>query len=207
MDTSLTRDQQYQYLKGLKSPELNALMQPLNKHVRIGMTNEEKITEILSVYYPPVTPPTTPTVPTQPTPDAPPPPAETKPEAPKQHPIVADAAKIDLILETLRAQLVEKVKEAAKNGVPHEIAEGIRAGAADFLKEANRVLEEARKVNETTKASFAQLNEQMQGIERAKADIERRSADYIRLRSLNAEQMKQIQTAQQSLSAATRTDA
>lgn len=198
-----TRDQRLAELQEMKAPQLNEVMQQLNIGIKVGQTNEAKIEAILAVTHggdqnPPNQQQTSP-------PDAPPPAEPTPPSEDKEpDPTSAQVAKIDLALEELHRQLIEKVQEAAKNGVNSETAEAIRAGAVDFLKAANATLEEARQVNEGTKGVAAELSAQRQGIEKAKQDLMQRAESYKTNVARNAQEREQIEKAQKELDNATR---
>lgn len=103
-----------------------------------------------------------------------------KPEAEEEdeNPLSSQHKEIDTQLGQLYDGLVEQIKAVAVEGVQTDSAEQMRAGAVQFLRQCNAVLESARQLLESGKSVVEQNNKQLQGIEAAKADLEKRSAAY-----------------------------
>lgn len=191
-------------LEGMKAPQLNELMKNRNIPITVGMTNVLKIEAILASEFPASTDPAAPAG------TPPPPPAAPKapPAAPKnqeKEPVDSAADVLDADLEALHVELLDRVKDVKNQRATGESAEAIRAGAVDFLKAANRVLDEARKLNESTHQIAAELSQQRQGIDRAAEDLNRRSEVYRRQGEQNVQQMGQIKEAQEALDKVTKT--
>lgn len=107
---------------------------------------------------------------------------EKKPED-ATDPFAAQVAEQDQKLKELYDELVVLIKAAAVPGASADTAEQMRAGAVQFLRQCNAELSSARVLVETGKALAEQNNAQIQSMEKAKADIERRSEDYRRMTS------------------------
>lgn len=101
-----------------------------------------------------------------------------EPPEEESDPMSQQADEIDAQLGALYDQLVVQIKEAATPGVSGDTAEQLRAGAVQFLRQCNATLDAARQLIEEGKNINQRNNEQMQGIERAKLDLERRSQEY-----------------------------
>lgn len=123
------------------------------------------------------------------TPPAPPPPdaGQTPPDKPwtppekEQDPLLSQQVELDTKMGELYEQLVEKIKEAAREGGTPETCEQMRAGAVQFLRQCNATLSEARALLENVRKVISQNNEQLQSIAKAKQDLEKRSDAYKRM--------------------------
>lgn len=93
-------------------------------------------------------------------------------------PLTAQSKEIETGLETLYDELVVKIKEVAVPGSSVESSEQMRAGAVQFLRQCNATLEAARLLIEDVKKLIEQNNQQLQSIDKAKKDLEKRSEAY-----------------------------
>jgi hypothetical protein len=112
-------------------------------------------------------------------------PQEPKAKATKQEaaepkdPLLQQQEDLEKELAALYETLVEQVKAVAADGTKTtEIAEQYRAGAVQFLRQCNTALMGAQQLIETIKSCIAQNNKVLQGIEEAKADLEKRAEKY-----------------------------
>lgn len=93
-------------------------------------------------------------------------------------PLVAKQLELDEELGVLYDGICEQIKAVAVDGTKGESAEQMRAGAVQFLRQANATVGEARQLLENAKKVNEDNNKQRQSIEKAKADLEKRSQDY-----------------------------
>lgn len=114
-------------------------------------------------------------------PDAAEAPPKGKTKAPEVDPLTAQHKEIDAQLGKLYDELVEDIKAAAVPGATSETAEQMRAGAVQFLRQCNATLEAARQLVEDGRKIVEDNNRQIQSIEKAKADLEKRSDAYRRM--------------------------
>lgn len=112
------------------------------------------------------------------------PPADTPPPAEVEEeidPLQAQHEDLQARLTEMYDDLVEQIKAAVKTPGAPESADQMRAGAIQFLRQCEATLFEARQFVKTGESIVATNNQQIQSIEKAKEDLNRRSDDYNRM--------------------------